>query len=256
MIALLFLAAAPAASLPATTLDCKLVTPGGHPIAFVARLKEPGVGAVVLDPTPGTVWPSQRVIGGGSHHVKGAGVKSSHRIAGEPGVDLEVDGEVATLFAAKKLRRGLPRAHGFCLPVSAPEATSGGSGLAATQAGAAIPAFDPATWPDHCELVTRSGRRWKIGYALVAGGRQSALTATSPALFGETSLLLPRKGGLQKARFGGAKGRPAGSETLLLDSAAAQAVKLVDFDRTALPGGEPAVAICGIKTIIRRPNQQ
>jgi hypothetical protein len=254
VITALFLAAAPVAADPAITLDCKLVTPGGHPIAFAARLKKPGIGTVVLDPVSGTAWPSQRVMGGGSHQVQTGGVKSRHRIAGEPGVDLEIDGEVATLFVSKKLRRGLPRAHGFCLPVSAPEAASGGSTMAAVQAGASIPAFDPASWPDHCELVTRSGRRWKIGYSLVNRGAQSGLTATSADLFGKTSLLVSRRGGGQKARFGGGKVGPSGSETLLLEES--QAVQLINFDRTALPGGEPAAAICGIRTIVRRPNSQ
>lgn len=253
MIAALILAAAPAPAATATRFDCKLVTPGGHPIAFAASFRAPGVGTVVLDPTPGTAWPSRRVIGGGSHQGKAAGIKSRHHVTGEPGVDLEIDGEVATLFTSKKLRRGLPRAHGFCLPVAAPEAVAG-SNMVATQADATIVAFDPATWPDHCQLVTRSGRRWKIDYSLADGGAKAGLAATSAELFGQTTLLVSRRGGMQKARFGGGKSGPSGSETLLLGES--QAVRLIHFERTALPGGEPAAAICGMGTIVRRPNTQ
>ena len=254
MIAAFLLAAAPAAE-PATVLDCKLVTPGGSPVSFVARLKEPGVGVAVLEPVPGTAWPSQRVIGGGSHQVKGSGIKSRHHFAGEPGIDLEIDGERATLIATKKLRQELPRAYGFCLPGSTAASAAGTSNMASVQAGAAIPAFDSATWPDHCELVTRSGRRWKIGYSRVGEGRQSGLTATSAELFGKTSLLVSRRGGMNKARFGGGKEGPAGTETLLLESGASQAVQLIDFERTALPGAEPAAAICGIRMIVRKPHR-
>jgi hypothetical protein len=253
VIAALLLAAAPAAAVPATALDCKLVTPGGNPIAFTARLKEPGVGAAVLEPVPGTAWPSQRVIGGGSHQPKGSGIKSRHHFAGEPGIDLEIDGERATLFATKKLRRELPRAHGFCLAASAAAPAEGASNMAAVQAGAAIPAFDPATWRDDCELVTRSGRRWKLRYSIRSQGGQSELTTTSPDLLGETSVLLARKGGLNGGRFGGKN--VAGTEKLLMDEKNSLAVRLVQLESTALPGAEPAAAICGFK-IVRRPNTQ
>jgi hypothetical protein len=255
MIAALLLAAAPTA-VPGTVLDCRLATPGGSPVSFVARLKEPGVGAAVLEPALGTAWPSQRVIGGGSHQVKGSGIKSRHHFAGEPGIELDIDGERATLFATKKLRRELPRAYGFCLPAPAAARAAEVSNLASVQAGAAIAAFDPAGWPDHCELVTRSGRRWKIGYSRVGDGRQSGLTATSAELFGKISLLVSRRGGMNKARFGGGKDGPAGSETLLLPSGASHGVQLIDFDRTALADAEPAAAICGIRTIVRRPHTQ
>jgi hypothetical protein len=249
MIAALMLAAAPAAGVPTTTLNCRLVTPSGHAVAFAARLKAPGIGAVVLDPVAGTVWPAQRVIGGGTHQMKATGIKSSHRIAGEPGVDLQIDGEVATLFIAKKLRRGLPRAHGFCLPDPSPAAADGPD-MAAVQAGAAIPAFDPATWPDHCTLLTRSGRRWKIDYTLVGRGAKAELRATSAELFGDTNVLVSRRGGRGKGRFTGGKDGPSGSEELLLELS--EGVKLINFERTALPGGEPAAAICGMNKIVRR----
>jgi len=249
MIAALLLAAAPVA--PATSLDCKLVTPGGHPIAFTAKFNTPGVGAVVLEPTPGTVWPSQRVIGGGSHQANGSRFKSRHHIAGDPGIDLEIVGERATLFIAKKLKSGLPRAYGFCLAASNPAAQATPDQSVSVQAGAAIPAFDAANWAeDHCELVTRSGRRWKIRYSILSAGHQSGLAATSPDLFGEMTAVYPRKGGGGRSSFTG-KGA-AGTERLLLDEQTSQAVQLLDFERTSLPGAEPAAAICGLKQIVRR----
>lgn len=262
MIAALFLAAAaPPAAVPATLLACKLVTPGGHPVAFTARLGAPGVGTVVLEPDSGTVWPAQRLIGGGGHQKKGSGVKSRHHIAGDPGVDLEIDGERATLFTAKKVRSGLPRAHGFCVPAPVGAAPAAGSAMVATNAGASIPAFDPASWPAaDCAVITRTGRRARIDYTIAPTPAQVRLTTSEPRLLDAQTVAVPRTpviggGGVTKTRFGGKTG-PAGRETLLTDRKTSEAVQLIDFDRLGTQVAEPAAAICGHSTIVRKPNTQ
>jgi hypothetical protein len=239
-------------------LDCKLVTPGGHPVEFSASIAAPGVGTAVLEPTPGTVWPAQRLIGGGGAQNKGSGgIKSRHHIGGDPGVDLEIDGERATLLTAKKLRSGLPRAYGFCLPRASGAGSVDGGGMVATNANATIPAFDPGSWPeDDCAVITRSGRRGRIDYTIAPTPAQVQLTTSEARLLDSPKVSVPRvqaNGGRgAKTRFGGKSGA-SGGESLLVDRKTSEAVQLIDFDRLGTVVPEPAAAICGHSKVVRRP---
>ncbi|HEY5722467.1 MAG TPA: hypothetical protein VIT45_09100 [Allosphingosinicella sp.] len=243
-------AASPAPAAPATVLDCRLVTPNGDAIAFVARLNTM---TAVLDPDPRSAWPARRIIGGGGLS-QGKTIEAGYHFAGNPnGMDLRVKGERATLYVGKGLRSGLPRAQGFCLKMSEPPAAAA-DGTVSTDAGANVPAFDSARWPEDCSLVTRSGRRARINYTILDRGARAEFRSSVPGLFGSSPVSVRRSQAStgSPSRFVG--NGVSGNERLILDNKAGQGVQLIEFDRTIDGGTEPAAAICGIRTVIRRPN--
>ena len=252
--ALSIFAAAAVPTAPANpVLDCRLVTPGGDDIAFAARLDMP---TGVLEPASGA-WPTRRVIGPGGWRTK-KGLEAVYHFAGSPnGLDLVVIGERATLFLGKELKSGQPRAYGFCLPASnhspaAPDA------LVSPDAGADVPAFSSANWPEgDCAFITRSGRRGRIGYEIIGNGARSVIKSSEPDLLPSSPVSVPRTQGYGRTptRFGGREG-PSGAETLVVDAKAGEAVQLIDFDRIGTAAAEPAAAICGHKGIVRRPDMQ
>lgn len=243
---LLFMAAAPAAASGDLMLGCRLATPAGDEIAFSARLGAP---TGVLEPIPGTAWPTRRVIGPGAWRDKN-GLEAHYHFAGSPsGVDLKVDAERATLLVGKRLRSGLPRAHGFCLPLADASAVRS-DGLVSPNAGAQVPAFDIARWPDTCGLVTRSGSRALIDYEILNRGSRSAIRTSDTSLLSSGAVAVPRVQGHVRSRFGGREG-PAGTERFFVDAKAGQAVQLLDFDRIGA-SAEPAAAICGYSSIVAR----
>lgn len=250
MIAILLLAAAaqvPAA--PGPVLNCRMVTPGGDPLAFLARLGSP---TAVLEPDPRSAWPARRIVGAGGWS-EGKRIEAEYHFAGKPnGVDLRVKGERATLYVGKKLRSGLPRAHGFCVrlsdpPVAAADATVG------VDAGANVPAFDSARWPEDCALIIRSGRRSRIDYRILDRGAAAEFRSRVPGLFATSPVTVRRTPGSigSPSRFVG--NGLAGNERLILDEKAGQGVQLIDFDRIIVGGTEPAAAICGLTQVVRRP---
>jgi hypothetical protein len=252
VIALLLLAAAaPAPAAPGPVLNCRLVTPSGDPIAFAARLGSP---TAVLEPDPRSAWPRGRVIGPGAWS-EGKAVEAEYSFAGKPaGVHLKVRGERATLSVGKSLRGAQPRAHGFCLRMSEPSPAPSDAPVLA-DAGANVPAFDTARWPDDCSLMTRSGRRARIGYRLLDVGARSEFTTAAQGFFAESPTVATRRQGGGRSRFNGPNGL-AGDETLILDEKTATGVQLLDFDKVGIAPAtvESAAAICGIKRVVRRPN--
>jgi hypothetical protein len=254
-IAALLLAAA--AQAPAErVLACRLTTPAGDEIAFSARLGSP---TAVLESVAGAVWPTRRVIGPGAWREKKA-FEARYFFAGKPtNVELQVNGERATLLADRRLRPQAPRAIGFCLPLA--DAPAAAANLPVSpSAGAEVPAFDSARWPaSNCGLVTRSGRRHVIDYSILDGGTQSEIKTADRTLIESRRAVVPRVQGFGKtgSRFGGKDG-PAGTERLVVDEKAAEAVQLIEFERIgATPASaEPAAAICGSTGIVRRPVRQ
>lgn len=246
----LLLAAAAAPATPAM-LECGLVTPGGQPVAFAATIGADEAGAVFLTPAPGTVWPAERLAGGGGVKAGKDGVSGTFHFAGtgkSGGLSLEVRGERATLYAMNGNRKDLPRAYGFCLAGSA---ASAGDGPVATDAKADIAAFDPGQWPEHCGLITRGRQSTRIDYTILDQGGRSEVRTSVPALFGgEARVAVPRTQGARRSRFSGEQ--MSGHETLLRNDSSA--VQLLEFDRFGVAG--PAAAICGISTIIRRARIQ
>lgn len=254
MIALLLLAAAaPAPAAPGPVLDCRLVTPAGDPIAFAARLGPP---TAVLEPDPRSVWPRARLIGPGAWS-EGKAFEAEYSFAGKPnGVHLKVKGERATISVGKTLRGGQPRAHGFCLRKTDPPAAPTGP-VAQTDAGANVPAFDIARWPDDCALMTRSGRRARIGYAILDRGERSEISIASAGFLANSRTVSTRRMGSGRYHLSGPNGF-AGAETLILDSNSSTGVQLLEIDAVGIAPApvEPAAAICGMKRIVRRPNTQ
>jgi hypothetical protein len=253
--ALLLAAAAPAPAPAERVLACRLTTPSGDEIAFSARL---GMPTAVLQPVAGAVWPTRRVIGPGAWREK-KGMEARYFFAGaRNNVELQVNGERATLLVDKRLRPQAPRALGFCLPLA--DASEVRADLPVSPAaGADVPAFDSARWPaSDCGLVTRSGRRHVVDYSILGGGTQSEIKAADEALLGSRRAAVPRVQGFGKtgSRFGGKAG-PAGTERLVVDEKTAEAVQLIEFDRIGAAGSaEPAAAICGHAGIVRRPVRQ
>jgi len=253
--ALLLAAAAPAAPAPAPAdrvLGCRLTTPAGDEIAFTARL---GMPSGVLEPVPGVAWPMQRVIGTGAWR-EGKGFEARYYFAGKPSnVDLRIEGERTTLFVGKKLRTGQPRAVGFCLPLANPSPVAANATVSPS-AGADVPAFDSARWPEICSLVTRSGRRARIDYTILDRGARSEIKAAEAWLLASGRVAVPRVQGSRGAHFGGRAG-PAGRERLVVDENVGEAVQLLDFERIGTAAfAEPAAAICGHTGIVRRPAAQ
>jgi hypothetical protein len=251
--ALLLAAAAPAQAPAEIVLGCRLTTPAGDEIAFSARLGSP---LAVLEPVPGTAWPTQRVIGPGGWRQK-KGLEAEYHFAGTPsGIDLKVEDERATLFVGKRLRSGPPRAHGFCLSLADPAAVRRDAPVSAG-AGAAIPAFDSQRWPQSgCGLVTRSGRRAVIDYNILGSGTQSEIRTADLQLMSSGRAVVPRVQGFGRSgsRFGGKEG-PSGAERLVVDEKAGEAVQLIDFERIGDGSVEPASAICGHTGIVKRPSK-
>lgn len=251
--ALLLAAAAPAPASAELVLGCRLTTPAGDEIAFSARL---GMPLAILEPGPGSAWPTQRVIGPGGWREK-KGLEAAYHFAGTPnGIDLKVEGERATLFVGRRLRSGPPRAYGFCLPLADPGAVRTDTPVS-PGAGAAIPAFDSRRWPQSgCGLVTRSGRRAVIDYNILGGGTQSEIKASDPQMVSSGRAVVPRTQGFGRtgSRFGGKDG-PSGAERLIVDEKSGEAVQLIAFERIGVGSVEPAAAICGHTGIVKRPSE-
>jgi hypothetical protein len=249
MIGALFLAAAASAPTPAATLGCHLTTPGGHEVAFTALLGSP---TAVLEPVAGAAWPLRRVIGPGGFRQRKV-FEADYYFADRPvGISLKIVGERATLVVGKRGRGIMPRAAGFCLP-RASQAAASSDTLVSPSADAIVPAFDMSNWPDEdCGLVTRSGRRSTIRYS-IDGLTRSQIRTSDPALIAGGQVTANRLQGLP-SRFQAAGGTPSGTELLVVDRKLAAAVQLIEFDRIGAPAvsAEPATALCGHRTIVRR----
>jgi hypothetical protein len=258
MIAVLFAGAlAASTAAPAQVFSCTLTTPHGDPIAFSLETKADGPAAAFLVPGDGSVWPASLAAGGGGTTLKKDGPHGAFYFGGgKDGVSLQIDGDKVLLFAAAGKA---PRAYGFCLPGNVADPT-GGSRLVAVDPGARIPAFDSAGWTDSdCALLTRSGRRGRVDYSLLDGGARSAIGSKTAGFFAEPRAVVERLQGSggKPTRFGGARG-VAGTERLLIDPKASEAVQLIDFTEVGTPPNapEPAIAICGHAGIVRRPALQ
>jgi hypothetical protein len=257
MIALL-LAGALGASAAGTAqgFSCTLTTPRGDPIAFSLETKA-GPAAAFLLPSEGSVWPASPVAGGGGTALKKDGPHGTFYFGGgKDGVSLQIDGDKAQLFVAPGKA---PRAYGFCLPGNVTD-PAGGSRLVAVDPGAHVPAFDSAGWTDiDCALLARSGRRGRVDYSLLDGGARSEIRSETAGFFAEPRTVVERVQGTggKPTRFGGARGL-AGTERLVVDPKAGEAVQLVDFTEVGTPPNtpEPAIAICGHTGIVRRPALQ
>jgi hypothetical protein len=255
--ALLSAALAASAAAPAQIFSCTLTTPRGDPIAFRLETKADGPGAAFLVPGEGSVWPASPLAGGGGTAVKKDGPHGAFYFGGgKDGVSLQIDGDKAQLFAAAGKA---PRAYGFCLPGGAADPAAG-SRMVAVDPGARIPAFDSAGWTESdCALLTRSGRRGRVDYRLIEGGMRSEIRSETAGFFAEPRALVERVQGSggKPTRFGGARGL-AGTERLVVDPKASEAVQLIDFTEVGTPPNppEPAIAICGHAGIVRRPALQ
>jgi hypothetical protein len=253
MIALLLAASAAAA---AQGFSCTLTTPRGDPIAFSLETKA-GPAAAFLVPVEGSVWPASPLAGGGGTDLKKDGPHGTFYFGGgKDGVSLQIDGDKAQLFVAPGKA---PRAYGFCLQGGAAD-QAGGSRMVAVDPGARIPAFDSAGWTaSDCALLTRSGRRGRVDYGLLDGGARSEIRSEAAGFFAEPRAVVDRVQGAggKPTRFGGARGL-AGTERLVVDPKAGEAVQLIDFTEVGIPPNtpEPAIAICGHTGIVRRPALQ
>ena len=244
-------AAAPVPVAPRPVFDCRLVTPNGDPIAFAAHLGSP---TGVLDPDPRSAWPKSRVIGPGELS-ESKGLEAEYTFAAGPnGAHLKVKDERAILYVGKTLRSGYPRAYGFCLR-SNDAAPLPPNTMVSASAGANVPAFDSARWPDDCALMTRSGRRARMAYNILEMGARSAFTIAAEGFLPEQRTVATRKAGTGRSRFSGPNGL-SGTETLFIDEKTSTGVQLIDFDRLGIAPApvEPAAAICGLRSVIRRPN--
>jgi hypothetical protein len=104
-------------------------------------------------------------------------------------------------------------------------------------------------------LMTRSGRRARIDYTILEMGARSAITVAATGFFAEPRTIATRKQGSGRSSFSGPNGL-RGTETLIIDEKTSTGVQLIEIDRVGIAPApiEPAAAICGIRSVIRRPN--
>ncbi|MEA3039414.1 MAG: hypothetical protein QOE79_1927 [Sphingomonadales bacterium] len=238
--------------------DCRLATPSGDAVAFVLQTKVgDGAAAAFLVPSAGSVWPSGPLAGGGGAAMKKEGLEGAFYFGGfKTGISLKINGDKALAYSAASKA---PRAYGFCRALPAGEQPPR-PGMVAVDPGAGIPAFDSAGWiASDCALLTRSGRRGRIGYSLVDGGARAEIKSEGGGFFAEPRMLVSRTqgSGNQPTRFGSGAG-PEGTERLVVDPKTREAVQLIDFAQVGTPPNpaEGAVAICGHAGIVRRPVMQ
>jgi|GEM_PF-2710439 len=249
---LLFLIAQGAPATAQPVLDCKLLTPRGDALIFAAEGIGTGRSArVILIPETGSAWPSGAVEGRGTSKGGADKFRGKFHFGGDKNVvNLQIVGERATLYTG---RGGtVPRAYGFCIQNGRTRDLTSASSSVNVDVATDIAAFNSVSWPVDCALLTRAGRRARIGYSLLENGARIEIKTAELGLLRRATIVASRRPEAGRARFSGEG--IAGYERLVLDAKSGEAVQLIDFESVgaAEAGAEPARAICGHSSVVRR----